>query len=462
MTALRGTKYQILRGKPLKAPAKSGYIMSVYPVILNPTVTRAGEVEYLSLGLPSHLARVTLALAFQKALHAVAFAALLSSGLVVIAFMAARPSLILWPALAAVAFMGFALWLNDRFDSPLFDVSYLIVGAAGVYWYTLTFRTQLEDAVAADTIWLALPKVAVVMVAGVGVSAWASVGWCIAGYVTVEAVALVATAQLGVRASFDSYTATAVVIAIAAIELAVFARFRARKTQPQLHRAAREERIAMLRSGMELKAAALLHDTVLSHLAAIANTPKTELSPELASQIRRDLEVLVGEEWLRDVEPAQSPSAADWRKSPLYAAVQEAKLQGLEITGTGDMASVLRLDRPRSNALGLAVKQCLANVIKHSGTMTAEVAVYGSDSEVSVMVVDAGRGFDVTTIDPDRLGLRASVRRRIETVGGIVQLWSTPGSGTSVLIRVPVTVTAPARVAPPPTAAATTAAGEFG
>jgi hypothetical protein len=249
-------------------------------------------------------------------------------------------------------------------------------------------------------------------------------------------IALLSAAHVGARFGMDSYTFTAAVIAIAAIILSVFARSRARKAQPQLHRAARDERIAALRSGLELKAAALLHDTVLSHLAAIANTPKTELTPELAQQIRRDLEVLVGEEWLRDVEQPAA-AGADWRKSPLFLAVQDAKAQGLVVDGTGDIGAVARLDRGPSNALGLAVKQCLANVIKHSGTMKAEVAVYGSDAEVSVMIVDEGRGFEVTAVGADRLGLRASVRRRIEAVGGTVQVWSTPGAGTSVLIRVP-------------------------
>jgi signal transduction histidine kinase len=384
------------------------------------------------------LARATLSLAFQKAFHAVAFAALLCAGLVVVAFMAARPGLLLWPALLAICFMGVALWLNDRFDSILFDFTYLAAGAAGIYWYTITFYTQLEEVVELDTIWLALPKIAVVMVAGASAGSWAAVAWCAGGLATAELVAIMVAAQLGIPAQLDTYTLSAAVIAVLAISLSTIARFRARKAQPQLHRAARDERLAALRSGMELKAAALLHDTVLSHLAAIANTPKTELNPDLAVMIRRDLEVLVGEEWLQEVESPTVTEGSDWRKSPLLTVIQEAKLQGLEIVGTGDMASVARLDRARGIALSLAVKQCLANVIKHSGTMKAEVAVYGSDSEVSVMVVDSGKGFEVESVGLDRLGLRASVRRRIEAVGGIVQLWSTPGSGTSVLIRVPV------------------------
>jgi hypothetical protein len=398
----------------------------------------------LSLGLPSHLARVTLSTAVRKALHALAFAVLLCAGLVVVAFMADRPGAVLWPALAGVIGMVVALWLNDRIESTLFDISYLAVGAAATYWYSITFYTQLPDVVESDSVWLALPKVALVMVAGAGVSAWSAIAWAITGYATAGFIAWLAAAQVEVRTEMDAYTFTAVVIVIATVILSGLSRYHARKAQPQLHRAARDERIATLRSGMELKAAALLHDTVLSHLAAIANTPNTELAPELAQQIRRDLEVLVGEEWLREVEQPAA-AGAGWRKSPLFLAIQDAKVQGLLVDGTGDIGAVTRLDRPRSTALGLAVKQCLANVIKHSGVMKAEVAVYGSDSEVSVMIVDEGRGFEITAVGSDRLGLRASVRRRIETVGGSVQLWSTPGMGTSVLIRVPVT---PAAVKP--------------
>ena len=53
------------------------------------------------------------------------------------------------------------------------------------------------------------------------------------------------------------------------------------------------------------------------------------------------------------------------------------------------------------------------------------------------MVIDAGKGFFEAETGADRLGLRQSVRRRIENVGGTVRVWSTPGRGTSVMIRVP-------------------------
>ena len=83
------------------------------------------------------------------------------------------------------------------------------------------------------------------------------------------------------------------------------------------------------------------------------------------------------------------------------------------------------------------MKQCLVNVLKHSGTTHAEVAVYASESELSVMVVDNGSGFTEAATGNDRLGLRTSVRKRIEAVDGSVNVWSTPGRGTSIMIRVP-------------------------
>jgi signal transduction histidine kinase len=87
--------------------------------------------------------------------------------------------------------------------------------------------------------------------------------------------------------------------------------------------------------------------------------------------------------------------------------------------------------------VALAVKQCLVNVLKHADTNVAEVVIYGAGDEVSIMIIDGGKGFSERETSVDRLGLRQSVRKRIESVDGSVQVWSTPGTGTSILIRLP-------------------------
>ena len=81
--------------------------------------------------------------------------------------------------------------------------------------------------------------------------------------------------------------------------------------------------------------------------------------------------------------------------------------------------------------------QCLVNVVDHAGIGSAEVILTASDDEVSVMVLDSGRGFSIDDTGSDRLGLRQSVKRRVEAVDGSVRIWSTPGAGTSVIIRLP-------------------------
>jgi signal transduction histidine kinase len=54
-----------------------------------------------------------------------------------------------------------------------------------------------------------------------------------------------------------------------------------------------------------------------------------------------------------------------------------------------------------------------------------------------LVVVDEGRGFDLARIPEDRLGLRASVQERLAAVGGSASVWTQPGQGTSVMLRVP-------------------------
>jgi signal transduction histidine kinase len=187
-----------------------------------------------------------------------------------------------------------------------------------------------------------------------------------------------------------------------------------------------------------------MHDTVLNHLAAIAAAPDGVMQRQLRTQIDRDLEVLVGEEWLLELAPASdSYERTEWLTSRLYRAIEEARELSLDVEVSGDLAAISRVNGERSNAVALAAKQCLVNVLKHSGTDRAEVVVYGSEAEVSVMIIDAGKGFSESETGADRLGLRQSVRRRIENVGGSVQVWSTPGRGTSVMIRVPAAIVDP-------------------
>ena len=392
----------------------------------------------MSLGLPSHLALRTVSRSFGRALNAVAYTCLISAFFVTVAYQFFRPSAVLWPAMVAIAPMLVLLYLSARTRDTLYSIAYLVVGAACTYWFVLTFYSQSPVILESDALSLALPKIALVMVGGSAPHIVPRLAWCTAGYLTAEISAGAAIVVSAQRFEFDVTTLLAYAVTSAIFIIGSLSRRSSRRTQPMLHRAARDEQLAAMRHRIEVKAASLLHDTVLSHLAAIAGSVDDTLDPHLRTQVERDLETLIGEEWLTEDEPHIDPSLRQrWEQTPLFTAIAESRLLGLEIDCTGDFDALSRLDAETSGSLGLAVKQCLVNVLRHSGLTRAEVAVFDSEEDVSVMVIDAGRGFTEAETAPDRLGIRSSVRHRIEEVGGAVQIWSTPGRGTSIMIRVP-------------------------
>lgn len=394
----------------------------------------------MSLGLPAHLAPQAVRRSLVRAQHTVALTLFLVALFSILVLQSARVGQALWPAaLALVPVIG-VLFVRGSERTATWTAVFLVLGGGGVYWHAVVLLNQPQPVAGGDGFSFLAVKIALIMVGGAGIGLAPGLIWTTAGYLLAELSVGAALLQSGLPLRFDAATFSAFLVTVGILPFMNLITRRQLRAQPRLHKAARDEQLAAMRYRIEVKAAALMHDTVLNHLAAIADSPGARMAPELRKQIRRDVESLIGEEWL--AEPPVSESARtrlDWQHSGLFTAIQESRLLGLDVETTGDLPAVGRLDRESSIALGLAVKQCLVNVLKHSGTTRAEVAVYGSDSELSVMVVDTGSGFSEAATGADRLGLRTSVRKRIEAVSGTVNVWSTPGRGTSIMIRVPVT-----------------------
>jgi signal transduction histidine kinase len=392
----------------------------------------------VSLGLPVHLVPHHVRRAYAKAAHVVALVCILIAVFSILAIQAQLPERILWPALIAFGVMLAALWQLDRHRTVFYSAAYLVVGGACLFWVNIVAMSEFPGASQSDNFILSMGKVALIMVGGAGVRTSSAIAWSAAGLSVSGVVTFIAVRQTDSELVVDSTALTAFGI-FALLQASVsLTRFRWRSAQPSLHRAARDEQLSAMRYRIEVKAAAVMHDTVLNHLAAIASARDGEIQQALRDQIDRDLEVLIGEEWLLDAHGAPDQQThVEWRTSPLFRVVEESRQLGLEVDVSGDVAAVLRLGAEHATAVALAAKQCLVNVSRHAGTDRAELVVYGSDREVSVMVIDTGKGFSEQETGSDRLGLRHSVRRRIENVGGTVQVWSTPGKGTSVMIRVP-------------------------
>jgi len=390
----------------------------------------------MSLGLPAYLVPRSEDSVTLRASHAVGFTCLASAILVALGYQSAAPGSVLWPAMLAPAVAILALWIAARRDTVPASILALVVGAVGLAVYIITFSAAgLLDR---DDFSVALPAIALLVVGGPGSGPLTRVLWQLLGYAVSQLTVAVVTLSTGVAQRFDITTVIALTAILAIQLLNHLLRDPLTTAQPRLHRATRDEQVAILRHRIEVRAAALMHDTVLSHLAALGGSTERTVDPQLLSQMATDLQLLRGEEWLDDATMDAGPSAGAWQQSPLFAAVAESRELGLEVDVTGDVAAVTRLRRGTAQTLALAVKQCLVNVLRHSGTSRAEVVVYALDDEVSVMVIDAGRGFVESDSAADRLGIRQSIRRRMESINGSVQVWSTPGRGTSIMLRVPV------------------------
>jgi len=81
-------------------------------------------------------------------------------------------------------------------------------------------------------------------------------------------------------------------------------------------------------------------------------------------------------------------------------------------------------------------QEALHNVIKHAGASRAEVRLEaGADGQLVLEIEDDGRGFDPANVPAGHLGLR-TMADRVEQIGGVLQIQSTPGAGTKVRVTV--------------------------
>ncbi|MDP9302144.1 MAG: histidine kinase [Actinomycetota bacterium] len=82
--------------------------------------------------------------------------------------------------------------------------------------------------------------------------------------------------------------------------------------------------------------------------------------------------------------------------------------------------------------------EALQNVAKYAEASAAIVQLATDDGELRFSVADDGRGFDVTTT-PSGTGLQG-IADRLAALGGVVDVISTPGGGTTISGRLPIDV----------------------
>ncbi|NUT37473.1 MAG: PspC domain-containing protein [Hamadaea sp.] len=191
--------------------------------------------------------------------------------------------------------------------------------------------------------------------------------------------------------------------------------------------ALRAEKEGRIREQERAELAAMVHDQVLHTLALIQRN-----AADQATVVR--------------LARGQERSLRNWLYKPMgsaeeffAAAVEEAAAEvedtyaiAVETVVVGDC----QVD-DRSRALVAATREALVNAARHAKVTTISLYAEVEPGEMSVFIRDRGVGFDMSTIDDNRHGVRGSIVGRMQRHGGRAEIRSEPGEGTEVRLHLP-------------------------
>jgi signal transduction histidine kinase len=111
--------------------------------------------------------------------------------------------------------------------------------------------------------------------------------------------------------------------------------------------------------------------------------------------------------------------------------------KAIEIDFKSNMEN-MRLENDKEVVIYRAVCELINNSIRHSGASRIEIELNKHEKIVTLQFYDNGRGFETSKLnaeDNEGMGL-SNIETRVKTVEGVFVLESTPGKGTSALIKV--------------------------
>jgi signal transduction histidine kinase len=340
------------------------------------------------------------------------------------------------PLLALAVMLGVLALVAFRTSVPTL-VTYLVMGSLGNYLFVHSVLAGHPELLPTALVLINRPETILALVGTAGRRPLPAVAWGIGGFLLGVASTGLAELQLGIPPQFGNGPAITLANYCAIyLGLSIVQRAQRRRVPDFLQLRGETRRIEAERT-TEQRTVALLHDTVLNDLALVINGPDL-LDARTVERMRKDVATLEGAHLLEPEEVRAVVASSDGSlRNQMTQLVSDFQWRGLNVEFTGDTGTVARMTEAAVAAAVGALGACLENVLAHSGADSAEIIVSTTDKFVTWTVNDAGKGFDPSAVPPDRLGLRSSIFRRVESAGGTVKVWSAPGNGTSVLFTLP-------------------------
>jgi signal transduction histidine kinase len=330
--------------------------------------------------------------------------------------------------------LGFVVWRERVWAIA----AYLVVGFVASTSYELMLIAALPQAIDTQIYLLNRPAVALVLVGLAARSPLAGIAWSVLGFTVSSGSTLLVAVLANVPFRPGYGPLLVLVISLAAYLTLWGVQVVQRRRVPNIDELEAEN--ARLERGEDLarRTTAAVHDTLLNDLSIIMNAPAT-IDARVVQRLRQDIETLGSGEWLHASSELTLVDEQDNSlRNDIMRLISGFQWRGLSVHVTGSGDGIYRLAPATATALLDALAAALENVARHSGAAVAEVELVYTPDELTIMVTDEGVGFDPQAVAADRLGLRASITDRIAAVGGTVQVWSSPGAGTSIMMSAPV------------------------
>jgi signal transduction histidine kinase len=121
--------------------------------------------------------------------------------------------------------------------------------------------------------------------------------------------------------------------------------------------------------------------------------------------------------------------------SAFIAKINQTKAIGIDFKSNMDN---MRLETEKEVVVYRAACELINNSIRHSGASRIEIDLNKHEKFITLQFYDNGRGFDTSSLgneDTKGMGL-SNIETRVKSVDGVFILESTPGKGTSALIKI--------------------------